>query len=355
MKDTFKELKVIELSSILAGPLVGSFFAELGAEVIKIENKRQGGDATRQWRLPDEDTQPVSAYYASANYGKQSEMLDLSDEADRSKVYAYVKDSDIVITNFQKKTAEKLKVNIELLRVINDNAIIAQLNAYDYDDPRPGYDMVMQAETGFLSMTGTPEGENVKMPVALIDVLAAHQMKEAILIALLKRERAKTGSIIHVSLYQSGISALANQASNYLMCDHVPKPLGTAHPNIAPYGDIITSKEGHKVILAIGSDQQFEKMIKSFNFNGDLLGQYGENRQRVKERENLMNHLRTYFRNLGLAYITHRLATANVPYSIIDNLESVFTNKLAKSMILNHEIDNTACKSVSSISFKFQK
>lgn len=108
MKDTFKGLKVIELSSILAGPLVGSFFAELGAEVIKIENKRQGGDATRQWRLPDEGAQPVSAYYASANYGKQSEMLDLSDEADRSKVYAYVKDSDIVITNFQKKTAEKI-------------------------------------------------------------------------------------------------------------------------------------------------------------------------------------------------------------------------------------------------------
>jgi len=264
MTDLLKDIVVVELASVLAGPLAGSFLAEHGAQVIKIENKRSGGDVTRQWRLKDEDeNSKISAYYSSANYGKEVVTLDLGDEADYSSLLSIMEEADVVISNSQKKTAIKLQVDYGSLSVRFPNIIYAQLVAYSWDDPRPGYDLVMQAEAGFISMNGTVAGEVAKMPVALIDVIAGHQIKEAILLGLLSRYKNGKGSYSEVSLYKSAISGLANQASNYLMCGHVPKPMGTLHPNIAPYGDLVTTADKKMLILAIGSDKQFEKLGKT--------------------------------------------------------------------------------------------
>ena len=210
----------------MAGPLVGSFFAELGADVIKIENKLTKGDATRQWKLTTEDTEAtVSAYYCAANYGKNVQLLDLSDEKERQTIDQLLAESDVVISNFQKKTAEKLKLTPEYINAKFPHLIFAQLSAYTYDDPRPGYDLVMQGETGWISMNGIDNQHMAKLPVAIIDIIAAHQMKEAVLIALLKKMKDGKGSVVHVSLYKSAISALANQASNFLMAGHIPKPI----------------------------------------------------------------------------------------------------------------------------------
>ncbi len=352
----FAELKVLDISSVLAGPLAGSFFAELGAHVTKIEHKSTGGDSTRQWKLPGEEhTRSISAYYASANYGKDVIQLDLDVFEDYEVLVSLLKDVDIVISNYQKKVAEKLKTTYADLKQYNENIIFAQLNAYSYDDPRPGYDMIMQAETGWISMTGTDEAHLAKLPVAIIDIMASHQIREAVLIALLKREKTGQGSEIHVSLYKSAISALANQASNYLMNDHIPTPMGTLHPNIAPYGDVFTSKDEKSLILAIGSDKQFEKLGKTLNLASELISTFTSNRDRIAERGRLRELLQLQFSKYDLLVIEQFLSDANVPFCIVNNIKEVFCSVYAREMVLSETIESVFTRKVSNIAFDFRQ
>jgi len=355
VKDLFADIFVLDLSSVLAGPQAGSFFAELGATVVKVEHKSVGGDPTRQWRLPSESaTSQISAYYAAANTGKKVIMLNLDDDTDYQQLMTLVKQADVVISNFQKKVAEKLRVTYRDLQSANTNIILAQLNAYSYDDPRPGYDLVMQAETGWISMTGTDEGHLAKLPVALIDIIASHQMREAVLVALLHRYKTGEGSEVHISLYKSAISALANQASNYLMAEHIPQPIGTLHPNIAPYGDIFTTRDGKAVIFAIGSDQQFEKLGKTLNLAAHDIATFRYNRDRVTHRIKLQSLIQHKVQLHDQVVITQSLSDANVPFCIVKDLSEVFTNDLSKHMIKSETIDGEATRKVSNISFQFK-
>jgi crotonobetainyl-CoA:carnitine CoA-transferase CaiB-like acyl-CoA transferase len=262
----FKDLKIVELSSVLAGPAVGMFFAELGAEVIKIENKNTGGDVTRSWKNTKENSiSDSSAYYTSINHGKTSVLLDFNSSDDIHKAHQFIAKADIVLTNFPKATALKFQMDVDTLFKINNTLIIGEINGYGENDERVAYDLLLQAETGYLSMTGYSEDMPAKMPVAFIDILAAHQMKEAILIALLLQKENKIGKHITVSLFDTAIASLTNQASNYLMTNLIPKPLGSLHPNIAPYGEIFITKDNKKTITAIGSDRQFEAFCMMIN------------------------------------------------------------------------------------------
>ncbi len=211
------DLKVLELASVLAGPSVGQFFAELGAEVIKIENPRNGGDVTRLWKTPGEPTDDRSAYFCSCNWGKKSVALDLTIHRDIEIVRKLAAKSDIVIASYKPGDAEKLGVSYQQLRTHNERLIYGQITGYGSDDDRVGYDAVIQAEAGFMALNGEHEGPATKMPVALIDVLAAHHLKEGLLLALLTRERTKEGSVVEVSLVQTAVASLANQATNWLV------------------------------------------------------------------------------------------------------------------------------------------
>lgn len=350
----FAGLKVLDLSSILAGPLTGSFFAELGAKVVKIENKLTKGDSTRQWKLLSEDkNNPYSAYYCSANYGKEILLMDLATFEDRESLNTYLSTYDIVISNFQKKTAQKLGLEPDVLLNNFPHLIIAQLSAYDYDDPRPGYDLVMQGESGWISMNGTDTDHLAKLPVAIIDIIAAHQMKEAILIAMLKKMTNGNGSILHVSLFKSAISALANQASNYLMEGHIPKPIGTLHPNITPYGDLFTSADEHKFILAVGSDAQFKKLWFSLISDGNLYNTFEYNSERLLHRASLQGILQQHFGKLTFQEISGLMQLNNIPFCSIKDLKEVFTDSLAKEMIKITNFDKIIGQSVSNVAFRF--
>ena len=348
----FSDLKILDLSSILAGPQVGSFFSELGAQVIKVENAKTDGDATRQWKLEvEKGSESISSYYASANYMKESIFLDLSDISDYQKLLELVREADILISNFQPHIATKLNVDYHSLAKYNGHLIYAQLYAYAVNDPRPGYDLVMQAETGFMSMNGEPNGDPAKMPVAMIDIMAAHQLKEAILIALIKRGRDAAGSLVEVSLYQSAIASLANQASNYLMAGHIPKKLGSLHPNIAPYGDKYTSKDNLTFILAVGSDIQFNKLGKTLSCEKLLSATFNSNSERLSNRSALNELLQAKFGLLEYLEIEALLDNNNIPFCRVLSLDRVFTEKLARDMILDHVIEGDAVKSVSQIAF----
>lgn len=356
MKELFKNLKIIELASVLAGPAVGQFFAELGATVIKIENKKTGGDVTRKWRLPKEDkAKPASAYFHSVNWGKKSIFLDLKAAADHQTAMDYIKEADVVIANFKMGSAQPLGMDYDTLNALNPRLIYANLTAYGEDDPSPGFDVLLQAETGFLFMNGAPNQPPVKMPVALIDLLAAHQLKEAILIALWQREKTNKGELITVSLAEAAIASLANQASNWLNEGYIPQRMGTQHPNIAPYGEIFKTKDQQEIILAVGTEKQFIELCNCLEANQLIADKrFANNTQRVVHRTSLQAILMPLFLQFDQSSLLARFQAAKVPAGVIRNMEEVFELPIAQRMILESEKDGEVSKCVQTVAFHFK-
>ncbi|MCB0705681.1 MAG: CoA transferase [Saprospiraceae bacterium] len=352
----FENLLVVELASVLAGPAVGMFFAELGARVVKVENAPVGGDMTRHWKLPSEDpTQAHSAYYCSVNWGKEVWMKDLKQAADRTAVYELISKADIVISNFQAATAAKLGMDTARLQSLNPRLIIAHLSGFPEGDPRLAFDLVLQAETGFLFMSGEPDRPPSKMPVALIDLLAAHQLKEGILIALLERAKSGKGGVVEASLYGSALSALANQATNYLMAGHIPQRMGSLHPNIAPYGELFHTSEGKEMVLAVGTDKQFAGLCRALGLS-HLIDHalFSNNESRVKHRSLLAGILEPAIRLVDQETLMTKLALAGVPAGRVRNLEAVFSDSEAQQLILEEVMpDGTKSKRVATVAFKF--
>jgi len=214
----------VELAAVLAGPAVGMFFAELGAKVLKVEHPGLGGDMTRKWKLKEEKKDaPVSAYYASVNFGKEVLWLDLGEEKDREKLLEELSDTDILISNFKRKSAIRMGLNPAKLLARFPKLIYGQIDAFGAEEERPAFDAVLQAEVGLMFMNGYPDAQPAKLPVALIDVLAAHQLKEGLLMALLERGQSGKGQLVSTSLFDAAVCSMANQASNYLMAGKIAR------------------------------------------------------------------------------------------------------------------------------------
>ena len=337
MPSPFADLLVIELASVLAGPSVGQFFAELGATVIKIENPA-GGDVTRSWKLPEESADSDrSAYFAAANWGKQSVALDLEKPEGRAILLDLAARADLVVASYKPGDAEKLGADYATLHAANPRLIYAHVVGYP-DDARAGYDAVIQAESGFTFMNGAPDGPPVKMPVALVDILAAHQLKEAMLVALLERERTGHGAYVTVSLLQAAVSALANQASNYLTTGHVPKRLGSEHPNIAPYGTVFDTADGKQIVLAAGTNRQFLALCEVLELGNIAASpQFETNKKRVRNRPFLNHLLAERIAQHPQRTLLKHLAARHVPAGPINDLADVFNLPAAAALILRDE------------------
>ena len=350
----FQNLKVIELSSVLAGPLVGTFFAELGAEVIKIENKVTGGDVTRQWKLPEENpNSPVSAYYAAANFGKKSIFKNLKIQEDAEELMTWITSADIVLVNFKPGDAQKLQLDFETLSKVNSSLIYGEIIGFADEDPRVAYDVVLQAETGYMSMNGQADSPPLKMPLAIMDILAAHQLKEGILCALLERAKDGKARKVSVSLYEAGVTALVNQASNWLMNEHIPQRLGSLHPNIAPYGETFVCADGKWLVLAIGSDRQFEKLCQVLGLS-ELIGdsRFATNAERVKHRTALTGYLKEAFLKKPSSQWVPLLLDNQVPFGQIKDMKAVFEEDQAKQLILEEDMEGLSTKRVKTVAFK---
>lgn len=351
----FEELKVLELASVLAGPATGMFFAELGATVIKVENARTNGDVTRNWKHQSEQTDSrVSAYFSSINYQKDYRQLDLSTAQDLSEVKKLIAWADVLITNFKEGAAEKFKLAPKTIQTINPSIIQCQLFGFSSDRSRPAFDAVLQAETGFMFMNGEANQPPVKMPVALIDILAAHQMKEAILIGLLQREKTGLGSYAEVSLERAAISSLANQATNWLMNEVIPERMGSKHPNIAPYGETFRCKDGRYIVLAVGSNKQFTMLCKVLDRSYILEDErFDSNENRVKNREALFDYLASSFLDFP-SIKTHKALLKNgVPCGLVKDLKAVFETETAQEMIRRELIDGITTQRVTTLAFEF--
>ena len=342
-------LNILELSNVLAGPAVGMFFSELGANVVKIENKIAGGDITRKWKLANEKYEAPSAYFCSVNYGKKHKFLDFNNQKDMVLLKDYIKKSDVVITNFKHGDSKRFQLSYNDCKTINPEVIYAHIGGFKSNPKRVAFDVVLQAETGFLSMCGT-QNEFAKMPVALIDVLAAHQIKEGILIALLKREKTGKGCHIKTTLEETAIASLMNQSSNYLMAEHNPKKLGTLHPNIAPYGDIINSMDGTKLILAIGTDKQFVSFCELIKLNANI--DFNTNQKRVTKREELMKIINDKTSVLKSSWLLENCHNRHIPIGKIKTVGEVMQEKIAQQMILEEMVDGFLTKRIKTNSFE---
>lgn len=316
------DITVLELASVLAGPGVGQFFAELGANVIKVENLKTGGDVTRTWKSSGETTDDRSAYFCSVNWGKRSIAIDLAKTEGQKIVHELAAKSNIVIASFKPGDAEKLRVDYKTLALRNPGIIYGQVTGYGSNNPRVGYDAIIQAEAGFMFMNGEPGGSSLKMPVALMDVLAGHQLKEAILLAMLEKTKTAKGKLVEVSLIQSGVASLVNQATNWLINGKLPQKQGSAHPNIAPYGDLYTTSDNKEIILAVGSDAQFRALCRVLKI--DAVSQsslYQTNVSRVENRKSLNPLLADAIRNVSASDLLVKLNNSNVPAGLVQNME----------------------------------
>ena len=343
LRPIFKDLHVVEFASALAGPLAGTFFQELGARVTKVE--RHSGDVTRHWRSANEseDTEH-SYYYCAANGNKKSVRLNLRN--DRKALAALIESADIIVTNFTKAKARELQLDHQALSQFNDHIILANVIGFLGDPDRPAFDLLLQAECGLLSFTGFKDHWPVRVPLPIVDILCAHQLKEAILCALLKRFATGEGCEIQLSLYDSILSALTHVASNYLMSGSIAKPTGTKHPNIAPYGDIFLTRDRQYLMLAIGTDEQFTRLCACMHCEPWSLDmRFASNRMRVINRAVLCEFLAEEFIKSDLTYWVQCLRDHQIPAGPIRTINQVLSSSEAAHNIISEKMpDGTISK-----------
>ena len=321
----FEGLRVLELASVLAGPLAGSFFAEGGATVVKVEHPSLG-DITRSWKSGNEEEEDsTSAYYAAANTYKNVCRVDLTTQEGQVWLSEELQKCDILLQNFKESDLVKFKLVPAKIAETFPQLIHIRLVGFASQPERLAYDVVVQAETGFMHMNGDKNGEATKMPVAMMDILASHQIRSAALSGLYAREKGARGWFAEVSLELSGISALANQATDYLMNENVPQRQGSLHPSIAPYGEQL-QLEGGNIVLAVGSDAQFSALCKILGcseLETDM--RFCNNQSRVKNR----HHLTKKLQDLAVLHSRDSLLTSfhtkGVPAGAIRDLHEVFS------------------------------
>lgn len=331
-----QHVQVVELASVLAGPSVGQFFAELGARVIKVENAAGGGDVTRSWRSAGEQTDDRSAYFCCCNWGKEAVALDLTRTTDRARLDELISEADIVIASYKPGDAVKLGVDYERLKRINPRLIYGSVTGYGENDPRVGYDAVIQAETGWMDLNGQPDGPPTKLPVAVVDLFAAHQLKEGLLLALFNRERTGQGDCVEVNLLHAALASLANQATNYLVGGIVPRRQGSVHPNIAPYGDLFSTRDGKHILLAVGTDRQFADLWRIL-VGPDIPDEFRTNAQRVVGRGMLVGRLQQFIAKWVASDLLQQLQGLKIPAGQVNTVAEALDHPQASAIALHQD------------------
>ena len=351
----FKDIVVVEVANVLAGPMFGMFFAELGATVIKVENPTTQGDTTRQWKLPTENGEStVSAYFSCANWGKQSIGINFSNSEGRGILLDLVRRADVFLQSFKPGDERKFQLDYPTLKAINSRLIYAHITAYGTDDTRTGFDAILQAESGFTSINGDPDGPPTKMPVALIDLLLAHQLKQALLLALIERLQTGIGSYVTVSLLQCGLTALANQATNLLVAGTIPRRAGSEHPNIAPYGTVFHTADKQDIVLAIGTDPQFQALCTALDLPDAAHDvRFCDNQRRVVNRDSLNSLLAEQINQFRREDLLERLKRRRVPAGAVLAMDEVFEQPQAQALLIDGlQADGSPIRGVRTVAFQ---
>jgi crotonobetainyl-CoA:carnitine CoA-transferase CaiB-like acyl-CoA transferase len=331
-------IRVLDLTRALAGPYCTMFLGDFGADVVKVEQP-QVGDDSRGWGPPFVGTE--SAYFLSINRNKQSITIDLKRSEGTELVRRLAGAADVLIENFRPGTMERFGLGEPQLRALNPRLIYASLSGFGADGPMkdsPGYDLVMQAYGGFMSITGTRDGEPTKVAVAIIDIVAGLMLGKAIMAALFSRERTGSGQKIDTSLLEAEVACLIPYGSDYLASGKVPGRWGNAHPNIVPY-QTFNTRDGYMVVGA-ASEGNWHRLCQAIG-RPELAGdpRFAKNAQRVAHREELIATLQGTFRARDTADWLELLSDAGLPCGPVNTIDKVFTDPqvLHRNMLLEVE------------------
>ncbi len=328
MATPLEGLKVIELARILAGPWAGQTLGDLGAEVIKVEAPE--GDDTRQWGPPfvERENDKTASYFHSCNRGKSSVIVDFRTDEGKAVLIELVSDADILIENFKVGGLKKYGLDYENLAKVNPKLIYCSITGFGQTGPyahRAGYDYIIQGMSGFMSITGEPDGAPQRAGVAITDIFTGVYATSAILAALHMRARTGKGQHIDMSLLDSAVCVMANQALNYLTTGNPPQRTGNYHPNLTPY-QVFECRDGH-IIIATGNDGQYQRLC-------DILGlpematapEYLKNANRVENREDMIAKLSARTVLMSKGELLTACEAKGVPAGPINSMDEVFAD-----------------------------
>ncbi|WGM32487.1 CoA transferase [Brevundimonas sp. NIBR11] len=332
-------VRILDLSRVLAGPWATQTLADLGAEVIKIE--RPGvGDDTRAWGPPfttkTDGLRGDSAYFLCANRGKKSVELDIASPEGAATIRKLAETSDVLVENFKVGGLKKYGLDYASLAAINPRLVYCSITGFGQSGPRAGqagYDYMIQAMGGLMSVTGQPDGapgaEPMKVGVAVVDLATGLYASNAILAALLHARVSGHGQHVDIALFDVQAAMLANQATNYFVSGKAPTRMGNAHPNLVPYQPFLTS-DG-MVVVAVGNDSQYRALCGALGAD-DLASdpRYAGNAGRIEHRTELVAAISALTRDLTMAELFDRLEAAGVPCGPVNTIDQVFEEPQAK-------------------------
>jgi len=336
-KQPLHGVRVLDLSRVLAGPYCTMVLGDLGADVIKVEPPE--GDETRAWGPPFAEGE--SAYYLCVNRNKRGMVVDLKTDEGQAALRALARKCDVMVENFRPDTLARYGLDYETLRAQDPRLVYCSISGFGQTGSlrdRPGYDFMIQAMGGLMSVTGEPDGEPMKVGVAVADLFAGQYAVIAILVALQARERSGEGQYIDIALFDAQLGWLANVASNYLISGNLPQRYGNAHPNIVPYQSFVAADGWFA--LAVGNDRQFARLcelIGKAEWGSDE--RFATNAARVIYRDELIALLEPIFALLRVDEWLSALEAADIPCGPINTLDKVFSEPQvsAREMLITME------------------
>jgi len=342
MKGPLVGIRVLDLTRALAGPYCTMILGDIGAEVIKVESP-DGGDDSRAWAPPYIGSE--SAYYLSCNRNKKSITLNLRSEEAKKVLTGLIKVSDVVVENFRPGVMKNMGFPFETLRAINPRIIFCSITGFGTKGPeaqKPGFDLIAQGMSGFMSFTGEVGGGPVKVGVAIADINSGMFAAYGILAALYHREKTGEGQMVQTSLFETMVAQLTFQAGRFFATGIAPKPEGNRHPLIAPY-ESFACADGH-INIAAANDGLFTKTCEAIGLT-ELVkdARFLNNGLRVKNRESLIAIMEQKTKSFKLKDLQKKLDEVGVPNGPIWSVEQALTSEQAHALEMVKEIDHPTC------------
>ncbi|KRX07234.1 Cyclic nucleotide-binding protein [Pseudocohnilembus persalinus] len=343
-KGVLKGIRVLDLSRILVGPICSMQLSDLGAEVIKIEGFE--GDETRKWGPPFLENSNAtksqkldSSYFMSVNRNKKSMCLNLKKKEGQEIIYELAKQSDIVIENFSNGVTKRLQIDYENLKKVKNDIIYSTITGYGHTGPKQNYhafDLVMQAEAGYMFITGEQNGQPSKLGFAITDVLAGLYSTTGLLAALYNREKTGKGCHVYTSLYETALASLVNIASQYLNGNKAHQRMGNQHPSIVPYATYMCG-DGQYAVLALGTDSQFKNFCQIVGIPEEIYKSedFITNKQRVKNREKMGEIIENYLKSWKCQELIQKLNEQKIPCGMVNSIDQIFSQNNQQLQDLN--------------------
>ena len=349
-----KGIRVIELARVLAGPWAGQILADLGADVIKVENPA-GGDETRGWGPPfitsREGENLSAAYFHSCNRGKRSITVDFTTREGQATVKALCRTADVVLENFKVDGLKKYGLDYESLSADNPKLVYCSITGFGQTGPyaaQPGYDFIIQGMSGLMSVTGEPDREPQKVGLAVADVFTGLYSVIAIQAALMHAAKTGEGQMIDMALFDVQSAVMANQAMNFLATGKSPHRMGNAHPNISPY-EVVPTSDGH-MILAVGNDGQFARFCAIVGLESLASDQrFLTNRARLEHRVELTALIGAETAKHTRAELLDACATNAVPAGPINRIGEMFEDPQILSRQLRLDLEDSHGSTIPSV------